>query len=82
MLSVLEHFDLNCTGFRILDRSLDSRPDCERTIDLNFKSEGTWCIYCQSESCHHIHFAFTVPAIEEDVEKKRNQGWKLGVADA
>ena len=79
-LPILEHFNLNETGVRILDRSLATLSANGRIIDVNFKPKGIWCTYCQANSCRHIDFALKVPAIEEVVEKKRNQGWKLGVS--
>ena len=76
-LPVLEHFNLNGSGVRILDRSLATKSSSGRIIDINFKPEGIWCTYCRSDSCHHIDFALTVPAIEGVVDKKRREGWKL-----
>ncbi len=81
-LPVLEHFNLNDTGVRILDRSLATKSTSGRIIDVNFKPEGIWCTHCQADNCRHIDFALTVPAIEEVVEKKRKQGWKIGIANA
>lgn len=74
---VLEHFNLNEEGVRILDRSL-ANGVCEgRIIDVYFKPDGVWCDYCQSRKCRHIKFALTVPAIQKIIVKKEQEGWKL-----
>ena len=76
-LPVLEHFNLGDSGVRILDRSLASKSTSGKIIDIYFKPEGIWCSHCQADSCRHIDFALTVPTIEEVVDKKRREGWKL-----
>jgi len=76
-LPILEHFNLNDTGVRILDRSLASKSTSGKIIDVYFKPEGIWCTHCGADSCRHIDFALTVPAIGEVVDKKRLEGWKL-----
>jgi hypothetical protein len=81
-LPVLEHFNLNESGVRILDRSLATKSTSGKIIDVNFRPEGIWCTYCQADNCRHIDFALNVPAIEEVVEKKRKEGWRLGIGYA
>ncbi len=76
-LPVLEHFNLNDSGVRILDRSLATKTSGGKVIDVLFRPEGIWCTHCQADSCRHISFALTVPDIEEVVTKKRKEGWKL-----
>ena len=76
-LPVLEHFNLGESGVRILDRSLATKSTSGKIIDIYFKPEGIWCSHCQADSCRHIDFALTVPTIEEVVDKKRREGWKL-----
>jgi len=61
--------DLN--GVKILDRKL------RRVADIYFKPEGTWCNLCQQNTCEHINFALTQHDIQEVVQKRRNEGWKL-----
>jgi hypothetical protein len=76
-LPVLEHFNLNDSGVRVLDRSLTTKSSSGKVIDIDFKPQGIWCTHCQTDGCRHISFALTVPAIEEVVERKRREGWKL-----
>jgi Arc/MetJ-type ribon-helix-helix transcriptional regulator len=72
-----EHFNTSENGVRILDRTLANGISKGRIIDVYFKPEGVWCDYCQTNSCRHIQFALTVPAIQKVVLKKREEGWKL-----
>ena len=76
-LPKLEHFNISENGVRILDRTLANGISRGRIIDVYFKPEGVWCDYCQTSSCRHIQFALTVPAIQEVILKKREEGWKL-----
>jgi len=76
-LPPLEHFNLSEHGVRILDRSLANGTSRGRIIDVYFKPEGVWCNHCQTSNCRHIQFALTVPAIQEVILKKREEGWKL-----
>jgi hypothetical protein len=76
-LPAQEHFNLNADGVRILDRTISNGGLNGRIIDVYFKPKGIRCEYCQSDDCRHIHFALTVPAIKEVIEKKRLDGWKL-----
>jgi Arc/MetJ-type ribon-helix-helix transcriptional regulator len=74
---VLEHFNLNEDGVRILDRSLANHVCEGRIIDVYFKPDGVWCDYCHSRKCRHIQFALTVPAIQKVILKKEKEGWNL-----
>jgi hypothetical protein len=76
-LPALEHFNLNGTGVRILDRTLASKSSGGIVVDISFKPKGIWCNYCMSDSCRHIDFALTVPAIQEVIVRKQREGWKL-----
>jgi hypothetical protein len=76
-LPPLEHFNLSEHGVRILDRTLANGTSRGRIIDVYFKPEGVWCNHCQTSNCRHIQFALTVPAIQEVILKKREEGWKL-----
>jgi len=66
-----EHFNLNANGVLILDR------EANRVIQVYFRPTGILCEYCQTDGCVHIQFALTQPTIQEMVQKKRREGWKL-----
>lgn len=70
-IPVLEHFNLNEDGVRILDRSMN------KIVDIFFKPNGIRCDYCEASDCRHIQFALTVPAIKDVVKRKRGEGWRL-----
>ena len=74
ILPLLEHFNLDENGVRILDRSLATPKSRGRIIDVYFKSGKCWCDYCQSKSCNHIKFALEIPEVLNIFHKK---GWKL-----
>jgi hypothetical protein len=76
-LPMLEHFNLNGTGVRVLDRALAGKSTSGKIVDIYFRPEGIWCDYCDSDSCRHIDFALSVPAIQEIVVMKRREGWNL-----
>lgn len=76
-LPMLEHFNLNGSGVRVLDRALASKSTSGKIVDIYFRPEGIWCDYCDSDSCRHIDFALSVPAIQEIVVMKRREGWNL-----
>lgn len=76
-LPKLEHFNISEDGVRILDRTLANKTSRGRIIDVYFRPEGIWCDHCQTSDCRHIHFALTVPSIQDVIVKKRLEGWKL-----
>ena len=76
---VLEHFNLNDTGVRILDRSpCHQVKSSGKVIDIHFRPEGDPGQPTASQTVAVTStFALTVRAIGEVVEKKRKEGWKL-----
>lgn len=70
-LPILEHFNLDERGVKILDREVN------QVIDVFFSPKGIRCDYCEAWDCRHIQFALKVPAIKDIVRKKRRQGWDL-----
>jgi hypothetical protein len=71
---LLEHFNLDENGVRILDRSLTNKYSPNgRIIDVYFKEEKAWCEYNDSSDCKHVEFALSLPVVQEIVKKK---GWK------
>ena len=73
-LPILEHFNLNETGIRILDRSLSSKTSSGRIIDIVFKPDKVWCEYCESSKCQHAKFALELQPVQEILSKK---GWTI-----
>lgn len=75
---MLEHYNLNDNGVRVRDPSLATQNSpLGLIVDISFKPQGIRCDYCRTDNCRHIHFALTVPAIQEVIRKKRKDGWKL-----
>jgi Arc/MetJ-type ribon-helix-helix transcriptional regulator len=70
---ILEHYNLDEHGVRILDRSLANKTSKGRIIDVYFKPDNVWCDYCESSSCRHVEFAMDIPEVQEILRKK---GWK------
>lgn len=68
---VLEHFNLDEDGVRILDRSIGERG---WVVDVYFKPNKAWCSYCESENCNHVKFALSVPDVQKILKKK---GWEI-----
>jgi len=73
-LPPMEHFNLNETGVRILDRTLASQTDSGRIIDVVFSPGKVWCEYCESGKCHHVKFALELQPVQEILNKK---GWTI-----
>ena len=73
-LPLLEHFNINEEGVRILDRSLANHMSKGRIIDVYFKPDKIWCEYCQSSSCNHVKFALNIPEVRKIIIKK---GWEI-----
>jgi Arc/MetJ-type ribon-helix-helix transcriptional regulator len=73
-LPVLEHFNIDEQGVRILDRTLSSKTSQGRIIDVYFKPGNVWCDYCQSNNCRHAEFALSLPAVQDILSKK---GWNI-----
>jgi Arc/MetJ-type ribon-helix-helix transcriptional regulator len=71
---LLEHFNVDEGGVRILDRTLATKTSSGRIIDVYFKPDSVWCDYCQSNSCQHTKFALELPAVQDTLNKK---GWKI-----
>ena len=71
ILPQFEHFNINATGVRIMDRKIGM------IAEIYFKPQGIFCDIDKSNTCEHIDFALTVPAIQEIIIRKRKEGWKL-----
>ena len=65
---LMEHFNLNEDGVRILDHNL------HWIVDVHFKPHKAYCSYCESESCNHVNFALGLPEVQKILKKK---GWKI-----
>lgn len=73
--AMMEHFNLDENGIRIVDRALKTdRSPNGRIIDIFFKERKAWCDYDKSAKCKHIEFALSLPIVQEILRKK---GWKL-----
>ena len=73
-LPSLEHFNIDETGVRILDRTISSKSSSGRIIDVFFKPDAVWCDYCQASKCQHVKFALELEAVQEVLARK---GWKV-----
>jgi hypothetical protein len=73
-LPTLEHFNLNETGVRILDRTLFTKTSSGRIIDVSFKPGNVYCEYCESNKCQHVKFALELEPVQEILNKK---GWTI-----
>ena len=58
-------------GARITDRKIGM------IADLYFKLDVIFCDLDKSNTCEHIDFALTVPAIQNIIRKRAKEGWKL-----
>lgn len=67
----LEHFNLDETGVRILDRKLNL------IVDVFFTPKGIQCELDKSSNCDHVKFALSVPNIQKVIRKKRKESWNL-----
>ncbi|MCJ7759568.1 ribbon-helix-helix domain-containing protein [Candidatus Bathyarchaeota archaeon] len=73
-LPPLEHFNISEHGVRVLDRTLGNGTARGRIIDVYFKPEKVLCEYCDSNSCRHVQFALSIPAVQKIMQEK---GWKI-----
>lgn len=72
---ILEHFNLDEDGIRIVDHSLVTRNSPNgRIIDVYFKQEKVWCDHCKSQECRHVKFALEIPKVKEIL---KNKGWEI-----
>ncbi len=69
-LPMLEHFNLNETGVKILDRSLAEGTSNGRVVDVLFKPDKVWCDYCQEEDCIHVKFALSLPEAQQILRRQ------------
>ena len=69
----LEHFNISERGVRVLDRTLGNGTARGRIIDVYFTPETVLCEYCDSNSCRHVQFTLSIPAVQKIVQEK---GWK------
>jgi hypothetical protein len=73
-LPPIEHFNIDESGVRILDRTLANHVSKGRIIDVYFKPDKVWCEYCESAECYHVKFALSIPEVQRILSKK---GWKV-----
>jgi hypothetical protein len=73
-LPMLEHFNLNGTGVRVLDRSLGNSRIHGRIVDIYFRPNKVFCDFCQSENCNHTQFAPGLPEARAILKEKE---WKV-----
>jgi len=66
-----EHLNMDATGVKIIDRQL------KRVANIIINPKGMHCDICDKHQCAHIDFALTVPDIQEEIRKKRIEGWQL-----
>jgi len=72
---LLEHFNLDEHGVRILDRSLATKNSPKgRIIDVYFKQGKVLCDYDKSGDCNHVKYALSLDIVHEIFKKK---GWKI-----
>ena len=73
--AMMEHFNLDAHGVKVLDHSLISSNNPRgRIVDVHFTPTKVWCEYDQSENCRHVQFALLLPMVQKILEKK---GWKI-----
>lgn len=73
--ALMEHFNIDEHGIKILDCGLTSKYSPRgRIVDVHFKPNKAWCVYCESEQCRHVEFALSLPLVQNILEKK---GWKI-----
>ena len=83
----LDNFSASCSPVnkRVPVQNSDSTPDGARITDrkigmiaeIYFKPEGIFCDLDKNNTCEHINFALTVPAIQNIIRKRAKEGWKL-----
>jgi hypothetical protein len=72
---LMEHFNLDEHGVKILDKSLaTSHSPTGMIADIFFKDKKAWCELCDSSDCKHIEYALSLGFVQEILKKK---GWKL-----
>lgn len=70
----MQHFNINESGVRILDKSLTSKNSPRGMIvDVFFKRGKAWCEYDDTDNCRHIEYALALPIVREIFKQK---GWK------
>lgn len=72
---LMEHFNVNENGVRVLDKSLaTSNSPNGIIVDVYFKNRKVRCEYDDSSDCKHVEYALSLPVVQEILKKK---GWKL-----
>jgi hypothetical protein len=72
---LMEHFNIDEHGVKILDRSLKTeRSPRGIIVDVYFKEKRAWCEYDQTEDCKHVEYALSLPIVQEIFKKK---GWNM-----
>ena len=73
-LSMLEHFNTDENGVKVVDRAFASKTSMGKVIQVYLKPDLVWCSDCQTSSCRHTEFALELPVVQEILAKK---GWKI-----
>jgi len=70
-LQMLEHYNLDERGVKILDHRLD------RIVEVFFKPVGIRCGHCDKTDCRHIQYALSLTSVQKVIRSKRKDGWDL-----
>lgn len=65
------HLNLNEHGVIIWD------PFLGEGVQILFSPKGIQCEYDEIDDCKHIQFALSQPDIQEVIQERRKEGWKL-----
>lgn len=63
-MSLLEHFDVDEHGVKVLDRRLN------KIVDVLFKPEGIRCAHCKKDDCDHVEYVLTIPSVQDVIRSK------------
>lgn len=58
-------------GIKVLDRQLS------QVVQVYFKPQGILCDVCRKNTCEHITFGLAKPNVQQQIRKRRAEGWKL-----
>ncbi len=66
-----EWINTDPNGVKILDRQI------REVVQIFIKPKGINCSHDEGTDCEHIQFALSLPQVQEIVQKRRSEGWKI-----
>jgi Arc/MetJ-type ribon-helix-helix transcriptional regulator len=68
-----QHVNADSTGIKIFEQS----PEGNRIVHVTFSPDGIECDHHGDENCEHVQYALQLADVQEIIQKRKKEGWKL-----